>query len=647
MKFFFAVLFIVSSAIHSFSQKVNYDSLQLKYHDESAVYSFLKQAMVIHWNKEDKVEVYSDHESEIVFLKDNAKSYANDDIYYTSFTSISNIDAYTLIPQKKRGKFSKETVATFTDSDVYSSDVFFNDFKKKSFTFPNVQKGGVGHIKYRETHTNDLRFADAIFYFNAHIPILHNEFSVTFPSTIKIEYILRNTDNWKITFSKTEKKGMTTYTWRTQDARPFAYQDGAPSRAYYAPHLIVRIAEITHKNGEVEKVLSDLNSLYDWLYSLVEKVNVEKNDELKNLVDSLTTGISDADEKARVIFNWVQSNVKYLAFEDGMGGFVPREAYVVCQRRYGDCKDMASIITTMLKDAGLEGHITWIGSRDIPYRYEDVPMMIVANHMISAYKKTDGSYIFLDATGSYTPFGMPTSFIQGKEGLIENGKGKFSIVTVPEIDKEKNTRKDSLLLRIEEKVLIGKGTIDSRGYDKLNFVHRMISKSKDKYPEILKGYLEKGNNKIDFQKVESKGLSNRDTALEIKYEFTLPDYAKFAGDEMYVNLHLEKELKGRTVDIAKRKGIPMESDYKYIDQEIVRLEIPKGMKLEYVPAAAEYKNPLFGFKISYSVVKEEVVLTKEVYVNYLMLTQENFEAWNTMVRELNKAYNEVIILKKK
>ncbi|MCX6183045.1 MAG: transglutaminase-like domain-containing protein [Bacteroidetes bacterium] len=637
-----AALFLVLCT-SLFAQKVNYDSLQLKYHDESAVYSVDKENMVVQLNK-GKLNIYSDHVSEIWFLKDNAKSYADKAMYYSYFTALRGISAYSLVP-KGKGKFSKVKVTEFSTNNVLSSSIFFDSNKKKSFTFPAAEKGGAGHLEYREVY-NDPKFI-GVFYFNSYIPVMHSEFSISFPSSVKVEYNLKNTERYKISFSKTEKKGVITYKWVANDIESYTIPDNAPAFSYYAPHVIVRISEVKHENGEVEKILPDVDALYNWYYSLVEKVNTESNPELEQLVDSLTNGVKGNDEKARAIFNWVQSNVKYVAFEDGMGGFVPREAHMVCQRRYGDCKDMASIITTMLKSAGLEGHLTWIGSRDIPYVYHDVPMPIVDNHMISAYKKEDGTYIFLDATGSYTPFGYPTSFIQGKEALIENGKGKYNIVKVPEIPKEKNLRRDSVHLRIEDKVLVGNGMIDSRGCDKLNFVYRMINKSKDKYPDILKEYLSKGNNKIEFQKANTKGLDNRDTTLEIKYEFKLPDYAKFVGDEVYVNMHLEKELKGRTIDIAKRKGIPMECDYKYIDKEIVRLEIPKGMKLEYVPAAVEYKNSLFGFSISYTVLKDEVVLNKEVYIDYLLLTEENFEAWNTMVKELNKAYNEVIILKKK
>ena len=163
----------------------------------------------------------------------------------------------------------------------------------------------------------------------------------------------------------------------------------------------------------------------------------------------------------------------------------------------------------------------------------------------------------------------------------------------------------------------------------------------------MKGYIDKGSNKIELQNVQVAGLNNRDTNLLVQYDFKLPDYAKFVGDEVYVNLFLEKEFKGRNIDIAKRKSIPLESDYKYVDREIVRLEIPKGMELDYLPASVSYNHALFGFDIKYQKVQGEVLLSKSVYIDYLLLMEENFEAWNTMVKELNKAYNEVVILKKK
>ncbi|MFM7023603.1 MAG: transglutaminase-like domain-containing protein [Flavobacteriales bacterium] len=646
MRSFFAVSFFLVLGFPLFSQVVSYDSLKAKYPDESAVFTQDKHSIVINMHK-DKLQVYSDYVSEIWFLKENAKSYSDQSMYYTSFSKISDINAYTLIPKGKPGKFKKEKVTLFQDNDIYSPSIFYNDNKKKTFIFPNAQQGGAGHLAYRSTYS-DPRFIDETFYFNSYIPSMNAEFSVTYPSNVKISYTLLNSDKTDIKFSKTEKNGMVTCTWTARNLPPLKGVYNAPTRGYYAPHIILRIAEVEHSNGQTEKVFTDRDALYNWLYDLVKDVNSEHNQELQSLVDSLTGNIKSEDEKARAIFNWVQTNVKYVAFEDGMGGYIPRKAHMVCQKRYGDCKDMGSIITTMLKYAGLQGHLTWIGSRDIPYTFNENPTVGVINHMISAYKRKDGSYLFLDGVGSYTPYGFPTAFIQGKEALIESGLGKYDVVVVPIIPKEKNTRKDVVTMRIENNSIVGKGHIESYGYDKLEFfVYRLINKSNEKRTEALKDMLEKGSNKMDIHTAEFIGLENRDTNLVINYEFKLPDYCKVVGDEVYMNMNLEKDLKGNNLDIAKRKGIPYENQYKYIDQETNKLVVPAGYKVEYLPGNSQYKNDLFGFKISYQVVNNEVVMNKELYVDYLYLHEENFAAWNDMIKELNKAYSEVVILKKK
>lgn len=639
-----AFLYLLLPAV-AFSQQPDTDSLRAQFKDESAVYSVLKENMVINLVKE-KLDVHSDHVSEIWFLKDNAHSYADRSIYFSSFTSIENISAFTLVPQEKKGKYSRDYVmnSSIEERNTISAGIFYDDGKQKSFVFPNTKKDGAAHLEYREVY-NDPHFL-GVFYFNTYVPILHAEFSVSFPSSVKIDYTLLNTEKHNVQFTSSEKKGVTTYTWTAKNIAAYEHYSNGPSLSYYAPHIIVRIAEVKHKNGDVETVLPNVKGMYDWFYSFVQDVNAEDNAELKSLVDSLVKEVKGNDEKARTIFNWVQSNVKYVAFEDGMGGFIPREAPLICQRRYGDCKDMASIITEMLRYAGLKSHLTWIGSRDIPYTYEQVPNAMATNHMISAYERDNGEIVFLDATGYYTPFGFPTSFIQGKEALISEGKGQYKVMKVPVMSKEANLRSDSLTLTIEGDLLLGSGTIDSRGYDRLYFVNRLINEPADKRKEKVKAMLDKGNNKIEFKSVDFFGLENRDSNLYINYDFKLPDYVKLAGEQVYVNLNLEKDLRSAAIDIKKRKGIPVDNDYQYQEIETTTLLVPKGYKVEYLPTNAEYKNELFGFSITYKVAEGKVILVKNYYINYLLLKEENFAAFNTMVKELNKAYSEVVVLQK-
>ena len=121
----------------------------------------------------------------------------------------------------------------------------------------------------------------------------------------------------------------------------------------------------------------------------------------------------------------------------------------------GDCKDMASTITGLLEYAGINSYLTWIGTNDIPYTYEELPTPNVDNHMIATYIDDEDNYYFLDATGRYSNFDIPSSFIQGKEALIRKNKNEFEVITVPTVAPDQNKISEKIYLNIVDNNLIG------------------------------------------------------------------------------------------------------------------------------------------------------------------------------------------------
>ena len=86
-------------------------------------------------------------------------------------------------------------------------------------------------------------------------------------------------------------------------------------------------------------VLNGISSLYDWYYSLVKDINTqEKDKDLEALVASLTVGKDSDLEKVKAIYYWTQQNIKYIAFEYALGGFIPREANDVFKKNMAIAK---------------------------------------------------------------------------------------------------------------------------------------------------------------------------------------------------------------------------------------------------------------------------------------------------------------------
>lgn len=620
-----------------YAQNDLYSKLKKKYSSENAVFVSRKENAVVKMEKDVPV-IYSNVSEEQLLLTDKTEWYSDRNVYWSDFSEIHDLDARSLVPNGK--KYKTFNVKEFTRSNEVPDGAFYDDSRAYKIVFPSLVNGSRTVLSYTEK-INDPHLYGR-FFFNSYAPAEDVEYSITFPSDVKIRYKLFNVKDSALQFTSKTSGKKTTYTWKISEAKKIKAEDGAPNIEYYVPSIVVLIDQYTVK-GQTKKVLADPASLYEWYYDLVKNVNKDISPDIKKVVDSITDDITDSLEKVKRIFNWVQNNITYIAYEDSLGGVVPREASLVYSRRFGDCKDMASTLTQMIRAAGLPAYQTWIGTRDIAYKFSDVPSPIAANHMICTYIQ-DGKYYFLDATGKDAPFGFYTSMIQGRQALIGMGEGKFKLATVPEMEMDKNILADTSQISLDGTHINGQGVVHARGYDKILLGRRIQNMDKKERHDFMIGLLQKGNNKFNTDSLAYENLENKDKDLGIHYRFGLDDYVQKNGNELYINMHLEKEHMNDLIE-ADRLA-PCEIEYKNMQSNVSVLQIPKGYKVSYLPENSSYSNPLFGFDIHYLVKGNTVVDEKSIYMNTLMVNPKDFADWNKMIKQLTKAYNETVTLVK-
>lgn len=623
------------------AQAIDLDQIRTQYPEDDAVFLFQREHLHIEQSLTGELNVWLESEKETLILNASHIAFSNDAIFYTSFSSIENIEAETKVPVSKN-KYRSAPVTDIEEQNVLESGIFYSDYKRKKIVYPAVENGSILRLRYEE-RLSDLHMLSP-FYFDSYAPVLESEYSVTFPASVELAYVLYGQNQQQIQFEESKSNGFTTYTWRAKNMPKFTTEEGAPSKNYYSPHVIVRIKRY-QKDGQMVNVLRDETDLYSWYYHLLQQMPDEDETEIENITRDLISGLDREYDKAKAIFNWVQTNIQYIAFEDGMGGFIPRPAQSVCTKRYGDCKDMANLLARMLNHAGLEAYPTWIGTRSKPYSYYEVPTPIVDNHMITTLV-LDGQTYFLDATGKYTPFPLPTPMIQDKEAMIGIGDGQFEIKKAPIVEKERNLLIDSTWLEIHDRDLVGRAARYAKGFFQLDLDAKrnlVEEKSSDRF---WNDYLTKGNNKFALTDFSAQSVrSDLAAGVSIPYEFKLPGYARQIGNRLLVNMHLNRRLQNANIDLSKRK-YEREFEFRYIHRDVNTLQIPEGYTVSYLPQSLAYENEYFGFHIRYNQRDRQIVLEKEIYINTLMLKKENFEAWNGMIEKLVNAYREVVVLSK-
>ncbi|MGB8375423.1 MAG: DUF3857 domain-containing protein [Salegentibacter sp.] len=590
--------------------------------------------------KNDALEIVQEITREDLYLDEAATAGGSkESVDFSSFFQLEDIEASSFVYD---GRTYKELeVENFKKKDELENS-FYDDSQTLNFIYPNLEKGSKSKLVYSEKIKNP-RFLSP-FFFGDFFPVVNNKFTITADKDIHLKFKVFNADSLDIAYSEEERWGNRIYTWELKNINEYDYEEGAPNYKKILPHIIPILTSY-EVNGKEVKLLENEGELYNWYYSLVKDLNAEApSEELVKLVEELTRDKKNNLEKVRAIYYWTQQNIKYIDYEYALGGFIPREGNSVFQKKYGDCKDNSSILHEMLKIAGIKGNLTWIGTRSIPYSYREVPTPISDNHMILSYSNQGETY-FLDATGRYMPLGLPSSFIQGKEALISDGPDKFRIETVPVIPAEENGIAEVTQLELKGDDLTGKSAAKVSGYTKTDlFQYLETLDTPVKKEEFYNSFFQKGNNKFLIGDFGEQNTFAYDEDFGFNYDFRISDYAKELGDEIYVNLNLNREVAG--YKLKKDRKTNVEVEYKKHYDFINSLKVPEGFEVSYLPENFQVSSELFSASITYEEKPGEIVYRHQLSLNFLNLDLQQQKEFNKLIEKVEKAYKEIIVLKK-
>ncbi len=586
-----------------------------------------------------KFKITQDISEEDIYLDEGAKNNAKQSLSFSTFYDLESIEASSYVIEG--GQYQKFSVSDFKEKDDLDN-AFYDDVKSLSFIFPRLGMGAKTKLKYEQTIKNP-RFLFA-HYFGGFYPIVKNKFTIIVDKDINLLFKEFNTDSIPIKYSKSQNRKSNIYTWELRDMDEFKFETRSPTYKSILPHIIPIISSYKY-NDNIIDVGNDVTDLYNWYYTLTQDINRdESSNELIQIVNELTKGKKSELEKVKAIYYWAQENIKYIAFEYALGGFVPREANEVFNKKYGDCKDNASLLYKMLEIAGIQGQLAWIGTRSIPYSYLDVPTPSVDNHMILYYENKGNSY-YLDATGRYNPLEIPTSFIQGKEALVSMGKDSFMLKKVPIIKSQKSVYKDSATLELNGNNLKGTSKAQLTGYTKINFFYELEKQdSREKIRDYYKWFFEKGNNSFLIEQFTETNLFKYDEDLTVDYDFNVSNYAKVIGDEIYINLNLNKSI--AQLKTEEDREMPLEHNYLDSFQFQNTFIVPEGYEVDYLPENIDISNEYINSSIQYELTDGQILYKHHIEHNSLILDLETQKKVNSLIKKIEQGYKEVVVLKK-
>jgi len=576
---------------------------------------------------EGKVKATVVNEVMIVPVKDYLKY--DDGLFYNDEISIENF--------KVLNTQGKEIKPEKICGDYHDENIFHSDQKICQVKFSLGERGKAFSYSYQENY-HDIKFLTS-FYFNRHLPVTERIVQFNIPSWMEIDLREFNFTGNAIQKTSTKEGNITRVVFIVKAVDPYVNETSSPNHAISYPHIIC-VSKAFTENGQRNVLFENVKDLYNW-YHLVTSDIGNKPGELKSKVDELVFNKKTDLEKIESIFYWVQDNVRYIAFENGIMGFKPDAAQNVFKNKYGDCKGKANLLKEMLKLAGFDARLTWIGTSDLPYDYT-LPSLCVDNHMICTVI-LNGKKYFLDGTEEHIALNDYAQRIQGKQVLIEDGKN-FILEKVPEYPAQRNKESKSTKMAITENKLTGTSTIEYNGESKILVQSIFSSIRKDNKKDALTSWIKNGDENIDVSNIKNPEFSDRQKPLQLSFDFKANNQVTKSGNELYVIMDWDKDF-GRYEMPADRKN-DYEFDQKYFYTVQSELAIPAGYKVDYLPTAFKKATPDYSFEASYISNGKTIIYKKTITINKPILKRSEFASWNNFIADINKFYNDQVVLTK-
>src|SRR6185312_8915144 len=171
---------------------------------------------------------------------------------------------------------------------------------------------------------------------------------------------------------------------------------------------------------------ADWQQLGGWYADLV-RPQFALDESLQQKLLALLKGRHSDKEKIAAIQNFILGSTHYIAQEFGVYSYKPYPVSQIYARRFGDCKDKASLMIALLRAAGIEAEIALVRTRSLGDVATEPASIAVFNHAIVYVPKYD---LWLDGTAEYAGRELPLED-QGALSLTVSLSGAAQIRHIP------------------------------------------------------------------------------------------------------------------------------------------------------------------------------------------------------------------------
>ena len=331
-----------------------------------------------------------------------------------------------------------------------------------------------------------------------------------------------------------------------------------------------------------------------WINNLYAKTTGLPEDKKQFYRDMVKEAKTDK-EKAAILYNYMQNNMRYVSIQLGIGGLRPFPASFVDDKKYGDCKALSNYLKSALDAVDVKSNIVIIqGSTNPRNVWEDFPANYF-NHAILCIPQPKDT-IWLECTSTSLPFAELGNWTENRKAMMVTDQGG-ALVNTPVSSYKNNIENIRTVLEVNEdggaKVKTDYTLIGESRNDLLMYYHDLkddekkrffISSMEWKHPD----FVEISNSKTKENPYRLSANMNYDKV-----------YAFKVGSKYFFDARLHPVFDEEIPEYEKRKmDYYFDNPYQVIDT--TQFKFPEGFDLETIPKNKLLQFPFAQYTSTYS-----------------------------------------------
>ncbi len=307
--------------------------------------------------------------------------------------------------------------ATITEAPARGGDYkTYSDGKTLHVPLPAIAPGTVVEEEFTETETEPIFVpgrVGSIAFGQVDVPVAHSHAVLDAPASLPLRTTLLLLPG--VTPVRKESNGRVTLTF---DVGPLAPID---ARDNFLPPDDVLFPMIAFSTGASwQQIAAQYGKIVD---------QRSGSPAVKAVVDPLIAGKKTIAEKETAILDYLDREVRYTGIEFGEAAIVPHDPAETLSKKYGDCKDKATLLVAMLRLAGIPAYVALLNAESRIDSPADLPGMGMFDHAIVYVPGPPA--LWIDATDRYATLGQVPMPDQGRLALIARAD-TTALVKTPE-----------------------------------------------------------------------------------------------------------------------------------------------------------------------------------------------------------------------